>query len=238
VVATPIGNLGDLTFRALDTLRAADIIACEDTRHSRRLLDHYGVTGKRLVSLHAHNEAARTASLVPALHAGAQVALLTDAGTPGISDPGGRLVQACIREGISYQVIPGPSAVTTAAVGSGLVPGGFTFEGFLPSKAGGRATALQAALARPGPTVFFESPQRLHKSLDLVATAAPDRLVCVCRELTKTFEEFRRGRAADVADHYRQHPPKGEIALVVSGTDLPKWVTGQAGDEPEQTRTR
>jgi 16S rRNA (cytidine1402-2'-O)-methyltransferase len=227
VVATPIGNLGDLTFRALETLRAADIIACEDTRHSRRLLDHYGVTGKRLVSLHAHNEAARTASLMPELHAGARVALLTDAGTPGISDPGGRLIQACLREGVAYEVIPGPSAVTTAAVGSGLVPGGFTFEGFLPNKAGGRASALQEALGRRGPTVFFESPQRLQKSLDVIAAAEPGRLVCVCRELTKTYEEFRRGRAADVAEHYRQHPPKGEIALVVSGTDLPKWVTGR-----------
>ena len=224
VIATPIGNLGDITVRARDTLAGVDVIACEDTRHSGMLLKHYEIS-RPLISLHQHNEAGRSARLVEEMLEGKSVACITDAGMPGVSDPGMRLVAACRRAGVPVEVLPGPSAVVTALVGSGFPADAFYFGGFLPVKSGQRRRALEAAAAAPETSVFFESPHRLQSTLELLAEVAPARLVCVARELTKKFEEYRRGPAAEVAAHYRDHPAKGEIVLVIAGDDLPKWAT-------------
>ncbi len=217
LVATPIGNLGDITLRALETLRSADVIAAEDTRHSQILLRHHGITGKSLVSFHEHNEAQRTAEFIERLKAGSTIAVITDAGLPGISDPGARLVRACQRENLPFTIVPGSSAPLLAVVGSGFdLEAGWFFGGFLPNKSGGREREVRRALEREIVSVFFESPHRLQRTLDLVASLEPAREVCVARELTKKFEEYRRGTAEEVAAHYRAHPPKGEIVLVVS----------------------
>jgi 16S rRNA (cytidine1402-2'-O)-methyltransferase len=207
--------LQDITLRALEALRAADGIAAEDTRHSGILLHHHGIS-KPLISLHDHNEAARSATLVEEIARGRQIALITDAGMPGISDPGFRLIRACRERNLPVTVLPGPCAVPTALVGSGFPTDAFYFGGFLPVKSGRRQTELERAAARGETSVYFESPHRLLKSLDALATCAPDAGVCVARELTKKFEEFRRGTPADLAAHYRQHPPKGEITLVIA----------------------
>lgn len=230
VIGTPIGNLADVTERARICLGLVDRIACEDTRHSGVLLQHLGVR-KPLVSLHEHNEAGRSAELVGVLRAGGTVAYISDAGMPGVSDPGQRLVNACRREGLRVEVVPGPSAVLTALVGSGFPADAFMFAGFLPVKSGQRGRALEAALGREETTVFFESPHRIEGTLTMLAGLAPGRLICVARELTKKFEEFRRGTAEEVAAHFRKHPARGEICLVVSGTDLPKWAAWGAGGE-------
>jgi 16S rRNA (cytidine1402-2'-O)-methyltransferase len=218
LVATPIGNLGDITLRALETLKAADVIACEDTRHSLILLRHYGIE-KPLVSYHEHNEARRTAELIEQLAAGKRIAVITDAGLPGVSDPGHRLLRACRERGLPFTIIPGPSAVLTGLIGSGFAPEPFFFGGFLPPKSGGRERDLLVALARAETTVFFESPHRILRALEVLARNAPTREICVARELTKTFEEYRRGPAMEVFTHYTAHPPKGEIVLVIAGTD-------------------
>ncbi len=215
VVPTPIGNLQDITLRALEALRAADVVAAEDTRHSGILLHHHGIS-KPMVSLHEHNEASRTAELVEQIAQGRQVALITDAGMPGISDPGFRLIRACRERHLPVTVLPGPSAVPTALVGSGFPTDAFYFGGFLPVKSGRRQAELERAAAREETSVYFESPHRLLKSLEVLAALAPDLSVCVARELTKKFEEFRRGKPAELAEHYRQHPPRGEITLVIS----------------------
>ena len=221
VVATPIGNLGDLTERARGCLAAVDIIACEDTRHSGMLLQRLGVR-KPLVSVHEHNEASRAAQLTSDLAQGRTVAYISDAGMPGVSDPGQRLVNACLRAGISVEVIPGPSAVITAIIGSGFPADAFFFGGFLPVKSGQRERSLTRALEREETSVFFESPHRMDGTLDLLARLAPDRRICVARELTKKFEEYRRGTAEEVRAHFAAHPAKGEICLVISGSELPK----------------
>jgi 16S rRNA (cytidine1402-2'-O)-methyltransferase len=218
LVATPIGNLGDITHRALETLREVDVIAAEDTRHSANLLRHFGLH-KPLVSYHQHNEARRTAELIEELAAGRKIAVITDAGLPGISDPGARLLAACIARGLPYTVIPGPSAVLTALVGSGLGMERFTFAGFLPVKSGQRERELRAAAAREETTLFFESPYRLVKTLAACLELLPERKLCVARELTKQFEEFRKGTAGELLAHYTAHPPKGEIVLVVAGAE-------------------
>jgi 16S rRNA (cytidine1402-2'-O)-methyltransferase len=218
VVPTPIGNLGDITLRALEVLKTADVIAAEDTRHSGLLLHHHGIS-KPMLSFHEHNEAMRTAELLGRLRAGENVALITDAGTPSISDPGARLVRACAEEGLACTVLPGPCAAITALVGSGLDAEVFSFAGFLPVKSGQRQNELTAALARGGTTIFYESPHRLLKSLAALSELAPDRLVCVARELTKKFEEYRRGFPTELVAHYEAHPPKGEICLLVEGAD-------------------
>ncbi len=223
VVATPIGNLGDLTFRAKATLDAVDVIACEDTRHSQKLLGHYEIR-KPLISLHEHNEAMRSAQLLGDLKHGRTVAYISDAGMPGISDPGQRFVQACIRADVRVEVLPGASAVITALIGSGLPADAFHFGGFLPVKSGQRERALTAAMLREETTVFFESPHRIDGTLQMLAKLAPAHPICVARELTKKFEEFRRGSAASVAAHFAKHPAKGEICLVLAGSDLPKWA--------------
>jgi 16S rRNA (cytidine1402-2'-O)-methyltransferase len=223
IVATPIGNLGDITDRARACLAGVDTVACEDTRHSGILMQHLGLR-KPLLSLHEHNEASRSAQLISELHAGRSAAYISDAGMPGVSDPGQRLVNACIRAGIPVEVLPGPSAVTTALIGSGFPADAFFFGGFLPVKSGQRERALTKALERDETSVFFESPHRIDGTLELLARLAPERSICVARELTKKFEEYRRGAAAAVQAHYAAHPAKGEICLVIAGSDLPKWA--------------
>jgi 16S rRNA (cytidine1402-2'-O)-methyltransferase len=215
VVATPIGNLGDITLRALDVLKDVDLVAAEDTRHSGILLKRYEVS-KPLISYHEHNEAMRTAQLVERLAAGQNIALITDAGTPGISDPGARLIRECIKRGLDFTIIPGPSSILTALVGSGFSADKFFFGGFLPIKSGQRERELRAAAQRGETSIFFESPYRLTKTLKASIDILQDRQVCVARELTKKFEEFRRGAAAELLAHYEKHPPKGEIVLLVS----------------------
>ena len=218
VVGTPIGNLDDITLRALETLKTVDLIAAEDTRHSGNLLRHFEIR-KPLISYHEHNEAMRTAELIERLAAGETVALVTDAGMPGLSDPGARLIRKCIERELPFTIVPGVCAITTALVGAGLNMGSFCYRGFLPVKSGQRARELSAAAERPETTVFFESPYRINKTLAACAELMPDRLLCVARELTKKFEEFRRGAAADLLAHYEAHPAKGEITLVIAGRD-------------------
>jgi 16S rRNA (cytidine1402-2'-O)-methyltransferase len=215
IVPTPIGNLGDITLRALETLRACDLVAAEDTRHSGMLLHHFEIS-KPFISFHEHNEASRTAELVPRIAQGLHVALVTDAGMPGISDPGTRLIRACRAEGLPVTVLPGPCAATTALVGSGLAAETFTFGGFLPNKSGRRIKTLEKALESPSPTVFHESPHRILKSLEAIKSLAPDRTLSVARELTKRHEEYRLGTAQELINHFTARPPKGEICLVIS----------------------
>ncbi len=215
VVATPIGNLGDITLRALEVLKSVDLVAAEDTRHSGLLMKHFGIK-KPFISYHEHNEAKRTAELVERLAAGENVALITDAGTPGLSDPGLRLVRECIQRELSFTIIPGPSSILTALVGSGFSTERFSFRGFLPVKTGRRERELRAAAESDETTIFFESPYRLTKTLAACIDVMPDRQLCIARELTKKFEEFRLGTARELFAHYQAHPPKGEIVLVVS----------------------
>ena len=216
VVATPIGNLDDITLRALDVLKVVDVIAAEDTRHSGNLLRHFEIR-KPLVSYHEHNEAMRSAELAERLAAGENVALITDAGMPGLSDPGARLIRKCIEQNLPFTIIPGASSILTALAGSGLSLEKFCFRGFLPVKSGQRERELRAAAARDETTVFFESPYRILKTLAACAEIMPDRQLCVARELTKKFEEFRRGTSPELLAHYTAHPAKGEITLVISG---------------------
>lgn len=218
VVGTPIGNLDDITLRALAVLKSVDLIAAEDTRHSGNLLRHFEIR-KPLVSYHEHNEAMRTAELAERLAAGESVALITDAGMPGLSDPGARLIRRCIERELPFTIIPGVSAITTGLVGSGLAMEQFCYCGFLPVKSGQRARALQAAAERAETTIFFESPYRINKTLAACAELLPERTLCVARELTKKFEEFRRGTGAELLAYYEVHPAKGEITLLLAGRD-------------------
>ena len=217
VIATPIGNLADITLRALEVLKNVDVVAAEDTRHSGLLLKHFGIK-KPFLSYHEHNEAARTAELVQRLARGEKVALITDAGTPGLSDPGLRLIRACIERELPFTIIPGPSAILTALLGSGFSTEKFSFRGFLPVKSGQRERELCAAAERECTSIFFESPYRLVKTLEACVQIMPHRQLCVARELTKKFEESRRGTAADLFAHYTAHPAKGEIVLLISGS--------------------
>jgi 16S rRNA (cytidine1402-2'-O)-methyltransferase len=217
LVATPIGNLGDISLRALQILRDVDLVAAEDTRHSGLLLKHYDIH-KPLISFHEHNEAMRTAQLVDRLAAEEKIALITDAGTPCLSDPGIRLVRACIERELPFTIVPGPSSILTALIGSGFSTERFLFGGFLPVKSGQRERELRTAAAWEGTSVYFESPFRLTKTLKACADILADRQLCVARELTKKFEEFRRGGASELLAHYGAHPAKGEIVLVIGGT--------------------
>lgn len=217
LVATPIGNLGDITLRALETLAAADILAAEDTRVTRILLDRYGIR-KRAVAYHKHNEAEAGERLLAALKEGKSVALVSDAGTPLVSDPGHRLVAAALDEGLRVVPVPGASAVLAALAASGLPSDAFLFAGFLPSKAGQRRTRLEELKAVPATLIVFESPHRLAESLEAVAaTFGGERDAVVARELTKAFEEIRRGTLAALAGHYADKgAPKGEIVILVA----------------------
>lgn len=216
VVATPIGNLADITLRALEVLKDVDVVAAEDTRHSGLLLKHLRIQ-RPFVSYHEHNEAARTAELIERLARGDKVALITDAGTPGLSDPGLRLIRECIKRELPFTIVPGPSSILTALLGSGFSTEKFSFRGFLPVKSGQRERELRGAVEREETTIFFESPYRLVKTLAACLDIMPERQLCVARELTKRFEEFRRGTATELLAHYQAHRPRGEIVLMVSG---------------------
>ena len=211
VCPTPIGNLEDVTLRVLATLREADVVACEDTRHTRVLLERHGIVAK-LLSYHEHNERARAAELVEGMRAGAVVALVSDAGMPLVSDPGFMLVRACIEADLAVEVLPGPSSVSTALVASGLPTEHWRFVGFLPRKAAERGRLLERAEQT---LVAFESPRRLAGVLEQLSGSDPDRRVAVCRELTKLHEEVRRGTAAELAAYYSEQSPRGEVVLVV-----------------------
>jgi len=215
VCATPIGNLDDVTLRVLAELRAADVVLCEATRHTRGLLARHGIEA-RLLSYHQHNEAARTAELVPRLEAGERIALVSDAGLPGVNDPGARLISAALERGVAVSVLPGPSAVETALVASGLVGERYQFLGYLPRRASELAALWRELESWPHPAVAFESAQRLPASLASLAEAFPARSVAVCRELTKRFEEVIRGDATDVAGRVRDGV-RGEITVVIGG---------------------
>jgi 16S rRNA (cytidine1402-2'-O)-methyltransferase len=215
VCATPIGNLEDVTLRVLRELAEAELVLCEDTRHTRRLLERHGIRA-RLLSYHEHNEAARTAEVLPRLQAGERVALVSDAGLPGISDPGARLVAAALEAGVPVTVLPGASAVDTAFVASGFAAERYQFVGFLPRGRAALARLWEELGSWPWPAVAFESPRRLPATLRSLAAIDPERPVAVCRELTKRHEQVVRGTARDVAAVFVE-APKGEITLVLGG---------------------
>jgi 16S rRNA (cytidine1402-2'-O)-methyltransferase len=219
ICATPIGNLDDVTLRVLAELRAASVVLCEDTRRTRVLLDRHGIDPGRLLSCHRHNEAQRVAELLPRLVADERMALVSDAGLPGINDPGGRLVTAALAAGVRVTVLPGASAVETAAVASGLVRGRFQFVGYLPRRGSELRALLEEIVAWRHAVVAFESPRRLPRSLATLAEVTPDRQVAVCRELTKRFEEVVRGSAHELAERFSE-PPRGEITVVIGETDV------------------
>jgi len=218
VVPTPIGNLEDITLRALRILKEADLVLAEDTRTSRILLDHYQIK-KPLLAHHKFNEHKTVHSIVQRILSGETIALVSDAGTPGISDPGYLLVHACIEQGIPVEILPGPSALIPALVGSGLPCERFVFEGFLPLKKG-RQTRLNRLKEEERTIILYESPHRLARTLnDLSAFLGTDRKTVVVREISKKFEEFNRGTLGELAAFYRQNPAKGEIVIVLQGAD-------------------
>jgi len=220
VVSTPIGNLRDITLRAIDVLRAVDLILAEDTRHSRHLLDHHGIATPML-SYHEHNEARATETAIARLREGRDVALISDAGTPLVSDPGTRVVRAAAEAGIAVVPIPGPSAVLAALVSSALGSERFTFFGFLARKGREREDALQELSSLRHTSVLYEAPNRVAATLgELGARGAAERGVVVARELTKQFEEIRRGTVAELSAYYESAPPRGEVVIVLEGTTL------------------
>ena len=230
VCPTPIGNLEDITLRVLAALREADVIAAEDTRHTRSLLDRYGVVAP-LVSYHEHNESKRSAELVSRMQGGDVVALVSDAGMPLVSDPGYVLVRACVAAGLAVEVLPGPSAALTALVASGLPSDSWRFVGFLPRKKGELRRVFADSAAGGGTLVAFESPRRVPASLAVLASLDPERPVAVARELTKLHEEVVRGTAAELAARYADDPPRGEVVLVVAP---PAVVSGADAPLPEE----
>ena len=219
LVGTPIGNLADLTPRAVDALRDADLIAAEDTRRTRALLTHAGLpAGRRLLAVHEHNERTRAAELVDEIRRGRTVALVTDAGMPGVADPGHRLVQACAAVGLPVEVVPGPSAVVAALAVSGLPGDRFVFEGFLPRKGPARRERLAALAHEERTSMCFESPHRVAATLaELVDACGPDRGVVLARELTKLHEEVFRGTLGTALEHVEATPPRGEYVVVLAG---------------------
>jgi len=217
LVATPIGNLGDITLRAIRVLKQADLIACEDTRQTQKLLNHYGVT-TRTVSYHEHNEASRAAELAEKLSHGARIAMVSDAGTPGVSDPGFRLVALAIERGLPVVPVPGPAALVAGLIASGLRCDSFTFHGFLPVKSGARRRQLERIRGLAEPQIFYEAPHRIRDTLaDIVEVLGSSRHVVVARELTKIHEEFLRGTAAEVLKGINARAEvKGEITLLIA----------------------
>ena len=220
LVGTPIGNLEDITLRALRTLKEVDLIACEDTRHTQKLLNHYGIE-KRTVSYHEHNELERAPELIVHLENGENVAVVSDAGMPGVSDPGYRLVALALRHHIRVVPIPGASAFLSALVASGLPTDSFRFCGFLPAKAGARRSMLESSRSSPRTQIFYEAPHRLLETMqDVIENLGPDRRVVVAREVTKLHEEFLRGKAAEVLTELKKRPEvKGEITLLIAKAD-------------------
>jgi 16S rRNA (cytidine1402-2'-O)-methyltransferase len=234
VVATPLGNLGDLSARAMEVLRAVPVVAAEDTRRTRGLLSHLGAS-PRLLSYHAHSEEPRLETLLEILHDGRDVALVSDAGTPVVSDPGTDLVAAARASGVTVVPIPGPSAVATPLSAAGLKGDRYLFLGFIPRKGSERARLLARAAAEEWSVVFFEAPPRLADLLeDLARAVGGSRRAVVARELTKLHEEFRAGTLAELAGYYSEHPPRGEITIVLEGTGAPAEPPDRTGEAVEQ----
>ena len=217
LVPTPVGNMEDMTMRAIRLLKEADVILCEDTRTSGILLKHFEIEGKKLMAHHKFNEHGTSASIVERLKAGQTIALISDAGTPGISDPGFFLVREAVRAGIEVQTLPGATAFVPALVSSGLPCDRFCFEGFLPQKKG-RQTKLQSLVDEERTMIFYESPYRVLKTLQQLAEVmGPDRQVSACREISKVHEESVRGTLAEVIAHFQEHDPRGEFVIVLAG---------------------
>jgi 16S rRNA (cytidine1402-2'-O)-methyltransferase len=236
LVSTPIGNLGDMSHRAVEVLSSAALVIAEDTRHSRRLLDHYSIATP-LNSYHEHNEAKETPRLIARLQRGDSIALISDAGTPLISDPGSRLVDAAVAAGLPVVPIPGPSAVMAALVGSGMSLERFTFFGFLPRKGKERSETIADIVASRVTSVLFESPNRVGATLDsLIEAGAGERAAVVARELTKQFEEFKRGSVAQLASVYRDADPKGEVVLVIAGAEKRVVTEDELDDAASELR--
>jgi len=221
LVSTPIGNLEDITLRALRVLKEADLIAAEDTRRTRLLLQRYQIS-RPMTSYHDHNKEARSPFLLDKLLQGKSVALASDAGTPGISDPAFYLVRLAIEHGVPVVPVPGPSALVSALIVSGLPPDRFAFEGFLPSKSGRRQSRLKALAREERTLLFFESPHRLKRTLEDILEVLGDRRAAVARELTKKFEEIARGSVSQLLDHYGEKKPRGEVVIVLAGCLLQK----------------
>jgi 16S rRNA (cytidine1402-2'-O)-methyltransferase len=235
LIPSPIGNLGDITYRAVETMRLADVLLCEDTRTSSVLLRHYGIQ-KPLTPFHQHNEHRVLAHLIEQLQAGKTFALITDAGTPGISDPGFLLVRECIRHNIPVECLPGATAFVPALVQSGIPSNSFVFEGFLPLKKG-RQTMMKQLAEEEHTIILYESPHRLVKTLTELATyLGAERQAAVCRELTKMFEETNRNTLTALAAYYEKTPPKGEIVLVIAGAEEVKGKKARSNkfDEEEE----
>jgi 16S rRNA (cytidine1402-2'-O)-methyltransferase len=219
LVATPIGNLQDITLRALDTLRSVDLIACEDTRHTQKLLNHFQISAKT-TSFHEHNEHEKGPHLIGRLLNGESIAVVSDAGTPGICDPGFRIVRMAIEAGVEVVPIPGAAAFVNALVGSGLATDSVYFGGFLPAKKGERVKRLEEARGIPATLIYYEAPHRLAASLRDCAAVLGDREAAVARELTKLHEQFHRGRLSEIADFFSENRPKGEIVLIIDRCDV------------------
>jgi len=231
VVATPIGNLADITQRAIKILKDVELIACEDTRHTRKLLQHFGINTKT-TSYHEHNENQRGDELLDLLKQGSDVAVVSDAGTPAISDPGFRLVRSAIENEITVVPVPGPSALITALVAAGLPTDEFFFAGFLPARASARQTRLRELASVPGTLIFYEAPHRLAATLKDAYETLGEREAVVARELTKLHEEVRRGRLSDLVEHYSQVEPRGEIVLLIDRNSI---ETGEAESNSERS---
>lgn len=228
LVSTPIGNLGDMSPRAVDALRNAALVCCEDTRHSGRLLQHVGITGARLAVANEHTEDARTAEVLEVLATGRDVAVVTDAGTPGISDPGMRLVRAVVDAGYPTTAIPGPAALVMALVLSGIDTTRFVFEGFLPRSGGERTARLDEITHERRTVVLYEAPHRVERTVaDLAGSLGGERRIALARELTKLHEEVWRGTLAEAADHLAEIGPRGEYVLVVEGAPPPAPATDE-----------
>ena len=233
--ATPIGNLADITYRAVETLRTADVIAAEDTRHTRGLLAHYDIHTP-MTSYHEHNKEEKGAELIERLRTGATVVCVSDAGLPGIADPGGDLARRAIAEGIPVTPLPGANAALSALICAGLPLEGFTFVGFLPRKEKKRREVLARVAAYPETLIFYEAPHRLRETLAALATGlGAQRRACAARELTKKFEEFRRTTLGELLVHYREHEPRGEFVLIVAGADENAAGTADAVEEMSLT---
>ncbi len=228
VVGTPIGNLGDITLRAIETLKKVDLIAAEDTRQSRKLLNHLGIE-KPLTSYYEHNKLTKGPQLLTELQNGKNIALVSDAGMPGVSDPGADLIKSCIEQGLPITVIPGPSALITALVASGLDTGGFVFLGFFPRGRNEQKKLLEQVEKEPRTLIFYESPHRLQATLQVLRDNLGDRQCCVARELTKIYEEFKRGSISEVLNTFGEEKVKGELTVLLEGFresesgETPSW---------------
>lgn len=217
LIATPIGNLADITYRAVETLQKCDLILCEDTRHSQILLHHYNIK-KPLKSYHKFNEATRESEIIDQLKEGAQIALISDGGTPGICDPGHALVVKCLQEGVAVTALPGACAAIVALTLTSMNSELFQFVGFLPKKSSELKKKLASILPYTGSTICYESPHRLKETLQLLSLLCPERKISVLRELTKMHEEHLAGTAVELLAHFESHPPRGEIVLIISGS--------------------